>query len=61
MIRYGIAKPEPLLVEHQNFRDALMGRDVDVVTMQQGLDTVIVAEAAVESAASGRTVTLMEN
>lgn len=60
MIRYGIAKPEPLLVEHQNFRDAVLGRQTDIVTMQQGLDTVIVAEAAVRSAASGQTIALLD-
>jgi predicted dehydrogenase len=58
VIRYGIAKPEPLLVEHQNFRDAVLGKHVDVVTMRQGLDTVTVAAAAVESAADGATVGL---
>jgi UDP-N-acetylglucosamine 3-dehydrogenase len=59
VIRYGIAKPEPLLVEHQNFRDAVLGKDVDIVTMQQGLDTVVVAEAAVTSSTSGQTAVLM--
>ena len=26
MIRYAIPKPEPLRVEHENFRDAVLGR-----------------------------------
>ncbi len=60
MIRYGIAKPEPLLTEHQNFRDAVLGNEVDIVTMQQGLQTVLVAEAAVESAASASTIALVD-
>ena len=40
MIRYAIAKPEPLRAEHEAFRDAVLGKDADIVTMQQGLATV---------------------
>jgi UDP-N-acetylglucosamine 3-dehydrogenase len=58
MIRYAIAKPEPLRVEHENFRDAVLGKDADIVTLQQGMITVVVAEAAIESARSGQTITL---
>ncbi|HEV7148479.1 MAG TPA: Gfo/Idh/MocA family oxidoreductase [Pedococcus sp.] len=57
-IRYAIAKPEPLRVEHQNFRDAVLGKDADIVTMSQGLEVVRVAEACIESATTGRVVTL---
>jgi predicted dehydrogenase len=56
VVRYAIAKPEPLRVEHENFRDAVLGRDSDIVTMSQGLTTVAVAEACLESANSGQTV-----
>lgn len=56
MVRYAIAKPEPLRVEHENFRDAVLGKDADIVTMAQGLTTVRVAEACLESATSGTTV-----
>ena len=56
VIRFAIAKPEPLRVEHEAFRDALLGRDSDIVTMRQGLATVAVAEAVLESAARGETV-----
>jgi UDP-N-acetylglucosamine 3-dehydrogenase len=58
MIRYAIAKPESLQVEHENFRDAVLGKDADIVTLQQGLTTVVVAEAVIESARSGQTITL---
>jgi predicted dehydrogenase len=58
VIRYGIDKPEPLRTEHEHFRDAVLGKSTDIVTMQQGLDTVIVCEAAVQSAASGTTIRL---
>ena len=58
MVRYALAKPEPLLVEHENFRDAVLGKDADIVTMEQGLATVVVAEAMIESARTGTTVDL---
>ncbi|WP_154795235.1 Gfo/Idh/MocA family protein [Occultella kanbiaonis] len=58
VIRYAIDKPEPLRTEHEAFRDAILGKPADIVTMRQGLATVAVAEAALESARTGRTVTL---
>ncbi|GGL29788.1 Gfo/Idh/MocA family oxidoreductase [Phycicoccus endophyticus] len=58
MVRYAIAKPEPLRTEHEAFRDALLGRGADIVTMRAGLRTVRVAEAVLESARSGATVSL---
>lgn len=58
MVRYAIAKAEPLRVEHEAFRDAVLGKDTDIVTMRQGLTTVQVAEAILESARSGATVNL---
>jgi predicted dehydrogenase len=56
MIRPAISKREPLRVEHEAFRDAVLGRDADVVSMSQGLQTVRVAEAVLEAAATGRVV-----
>jgi predicted dehydrogenase len=58
VIRYAIAKPEPLRTEHEAFRDAVLGLESDIVTMRQGLATVAVAEAVLRSAAEGITVTL---
>lgn len=58
VVRYAIAKSEPLRTEHEAFRDAVLGRTVDVVTMRQGLATVAVAEAVLESAKTGATVAL---
>jgi predicted dehydrogenase len=56
--RFAIAKPEPLRVEHENFRDAVLGKDADIVSLQQGMITVVVAEAAIESARTGQTITI---
>jgi len=58
VVRYAIAKPEPLRTEHEAFRDAVLGKQADIVTMRQGLATVAVAEAMIESARDGRTVAL---
>jgi UDP-N-acetylglucosamine 3-dehydrogenase len=56
VIRYAIAKHEPLRMEHEHFRDAILGKPSDIVTMEQGLATVMVAEAIIESANSNSTV-----
>jgi len=50
VVRYSIAKPEPLKLEHENFRDAVLGKSSDIVTMRQGLNTVKVADWMIESA-----------
>ena len=60
MVRYAIAKPEPLRVEHENFRNAVLGQEADIVTMEQGLTTVAVAEAMIESARTGTTIDLLD-
>jgi predicted dehydrogenase len=58
VVRYAIAKPEPLRIEHEQFRNAVLGQDADIVTMAQGTTTVRVAEAMLESSDTGRTVDL---
>jgi len=42
-------KPEPLIVEHQNFRDAVLGKQVNIVTLEEGATTVKIADAIIES------------
>jgi predicted dehydrogenase len=56
MTRYAIAKREPLLVEHERFRDAVAGTGDDIVTLRQGLRTVEVSAAVLRSADEGVTV-----
>ncbi|MDN5726505.1 MAG: Gfo/Idh/MocA family oxidoreductase [Propionibacteriales bacterium] len=57
--RFAIAKPEPLRVEHQQFRNAVLGQeDIDLVTLEQGLATVRVAQAALEAAKKGKAINL---
>ena len=61
VVRFAIAKPEPLMTEHAAFRDAVLSRDVSrVVTMRQGLATVAVAEAMIRSSEAGQTVPVAE-
>ena len=50
VVRYAIAKPEPLRVEHEHFRDAVLGLPTGIVTMREGLATIEVAEAILHSA-----------
>jgi len=59
VIRYAISKKEPLLTEHENFRDAVLGKSSDIVTMQQGLANILVAEAIIKSSDSGKTIEIV--
>jgi predicted dehydrogenase len=56
MICYAIPKSEPLMTELSNFVAAVRGQSAELVTLQEGLETVHVAEALLESAATGETV-----
>jgi predicted dehydrogenase len=61
MIRYAIAKPEPLMTELGHFAAAVRGEpDGDVVTLEEGLSTVRIAEALRESAATGESIRLAD-
>jgi predicted dehydrogenase len=57
VIRYAIPKPEPLTTELRNFAAAVRGdTGSSVVTLEEGLATVRIAEAVRESSASGDTI-----
>jgi predicted dehydrogenase len=56
VVRFAIAKPEPLRSEHEAFRDVVRGVDATIVTMREGLATVEVAEAMLHSSCEGSTV-----
>ena len=61
VIRYAIPKREPLALEHEHFRDAVLAGSAEagqVVTMEEGVSTLDVIDAVLESAASNRTVEL---
>ena len=46
---FAFEKPEPLVVEHQNFRDAVLGKKSNIVSLEEGTATVQIAEAIIES------------
>lgn len=56
--RFAYAKREPLRLEHEAFRDAVLGDASRIVTMEEGLRTVDVAEAMLTSARTGNAVDL---
>jgi predicted dehydrogenase len=56
MIRYAFPKREPLQVELEAFRDAVLGHETDLVTMRQGLRTLEVVEGVLQSARTGQSV-----
>ena len=57
--RYAFPKPEPLRVEHEQFRDAVLNEPCDIVTLAQAAATVAVANAAAKAASLG-TVELVD-
>jgi predicted dehydrogenase len=58
MVRYAIPKREPLLVEHECFRDAVAGRSRHIVDLRQAVQTVEVSAAVIDSAARNEVVVL---
>lgn len=59
MTRYALSRREPLLVELEAFCDYVAGDDdAPVVMLEEGLGTVLAAEAVLAAAASGETVRL---
>ena len=61
MIRFAIAKPEPLRTEFEGFRDAVNGDGGEIVSMREGLAAVTAAEAVLSSAQTGITFVLGES
>lgn len=58
-MRFAFAKREPLRMEHENFRDAVLTGDTSaIVTLTEGVDTLRVVEAMLASAKDGGTVKL---
>jgi len=60
VVRYAISKTEPLQEEAQAFRDSILGKSNNVVSLQEGLTVLKVAEACLESAKTGQTVVIPE-
>lgn len=58
MTRFAIAKPEPLKTELEAFRDGILGERHDYVRAADGMASVSVAQACLESARTGKTITI---
>ncbi|GAA1628949.1 hypothetical protein GCM10009790_09270 [Georgenia ruanii] len=58
MIRYAIAKREPLRVEQENFRDAVLGTGDHIVTMAEGVHTLTGSRGHPRVRSHGETVRL---
>ena len=58
VVRFAIPKPEPLMLELSAFRDAVLGRSDDVVTMREASEVVEVAAALQRAATSHELVVL---
>ncbi|MFC5338906.1 Gfo/Idh/MocA family protein [Leucobacter denitrificans] len=56
--RFQIEKREPLKSEQEAFRDRILGKPSEAVTLREGLQVLRVCEAALESARDGHTVHL---
>lgn len=54
--RFALDKREPLKSEHEAFRDRILGKPSEAVTLREGLQVLRVCEATLASAASGETV-----
>jgi predicted dehydrogenase len=53
---FAFEKPEPLRLEHENFRDAVLGKEASIVTLTEGAKTVSVAAAALSSIKNQETI-----
>ncbi len=58
VVRYAIPKREPLLVELEAFRDAVLGLDRRIVTIEDATHTVRVAETMLRAADTGHAQSL---
>ena len=48
---FAFDKPEPLRIEHEQFRDKLLGKPADIVSIEEGVETVKVADSVLISSA----------
>jgi len=58
VINYAFDKPEPLRVEHENFRDRVLGKGGQCVTLEEGLKTLSTADAVLLSASKNQVINL---
>jgi UDP-N-acetylglucosamine 3-dehydrogenase len=58
LIRFAVVKREALAFELENFREAVLGKPAEIVTMQQGVETLEVATAVLAASRNGTAVAM---
>ncbi|MFE3150044.1 Gfo/Idh/MocA family protein [Streptomyces sp. NPDC059218] len=58
VIRYAVPKQEPLVAEHEAFRDMLIGHSHRNATLHDGLHAVLAAHASLQASRNGATTTV---
>lgn len=58
IIQYELRHREPLRVEHEYFRDAILGKSSNHVSMKEALQALRVCETILESAKTGETLSI---
>lgn len=58
VIQFSYDKKEPLLLEHENFRDKLLGKKSNIISLEDGVNTVIVADAILRSVKHSKVINL---
>ncbi len=48
------------MLRRENFRDAVLGKSDEIISMREGMETVRVAEACLQSARESRTIQVSE-
>jgi UDP-N-acetylglucosamine 3-dehydrogenase len=52
MVRYAFSKSEPLRTEHEKFKEAIQGLGTEIVTLRDGIKTLMTAEEMIRSSMS---------
>jgi hypothetical protein len=55
---FAFNRHEPLLVEHQNFRDKILGRSAEIISIKEGLSTIKIADFFLKSSKIGSSIEL---
>jgi hypothetical protein len=55
-IKFSFEKPEPLLIEHQNFRDNLLGKNSEIVSIDEGIEVIKISDAIIKSGNNGKSI-----
>jgi predicted dehydrogenase len=51
--KFSFEKIEPLLLEHENFRDHLTGKSSEIVTIEEGIETIKISDAIIRIGKTG--------